>query len=468
MSWAEVKKINSDLTTPLNEQLDGVESGLSDEIGAVGTQVEAANEMLEQIDEKLDGMDAVVDAIEDLGTTLDASIRSIDSIKPSLRVTAADAGTITVSDGVHTYTKEMEQPGVAGFILQSLGDFEVTLSDGGQSFKQTVTVTELTVYRATVGFPTLTVTAEAAGSLSVSNGTHTYTHEFEEAGSHTFRLESFGTYTVKLEEGDKEGVRTVEVTEFTDYTSSVNYFSATLKVTALIPSGVGTLKAEAPDGKTYTTECAAGENTITIQAARTYTISVSQNGSDGEIAQTKDITTDGDEYTATAGFISALSHQLTELDWESVNARSHIAINADLSTDWTNIVEVNGKGLFLGAYNHTWYNYTSAGSAVQYQFVIDGTVVDDITIQRSGYDHTNCWGHDFGDGDKKIYAPNEQSWSSSRNISATNTTINSGILGEIGGPARLFERSFVVRAKRAGTTDTSDSIYTFNTAIYRL
>ena len=50
MSWAEVKKINSDLTTPLNEQLDGVESGLSDEIGAVGTQVEAANEMLEQID----------------------------------------------------------------------------------------------------------------------------------------------------------------------------------------------------------------------------------------------------------------------------------------------------------------------------------------------------------------------------------------------------------------------------------
>ena len=150
MSWAEVKKINSDLTTPLNEQLDGVESGLSDEIGAVGTQVEAANEMLEQIDEKLDGMDAVVDAIEDLGTTLDASIRSIDSIKPSLRVTAADAGTITVSDGVHTYTKEMEQPGVAGFILQSLGDFEVTLSDGGQSFKQTVTVTELTVYRVAV------------------------------------------------------------------------------------------------------------------------------------------------------------------------------------------------------------------------------------------------------------------------------------------------------------------------------
>ena len=104
MSWAEVKKINSDLTTPLNEQLDGVESGLSDEIGAVGTQVETANEMLEQIDEKLDGVGDVVGAIEDLGTTLDASIRSIDSIKPSLRVTAANAGTITVSDGVHTYT----------------------------------------------------------------------------------------------------------------------------------------------------------------------------------------------------------------------------------------------------------------------------------------------------------------------------------------------------------------------------
>ena len=459
MSWAEVKKINGDLTTPLDEKMDNLAGGVA---GSIDSMSETMAQSIESESEAIGGS---IEGLEDSIVGVGEAIRSIDSIKPSLRVTALDAGTITVTDGIHTYTKEMAQPGVAGFILQSLGDFDVTLESEGQTFTQTITVTELTVYRVTVGFPKLAVTAEEAGAITVSNGTDTYTETLEEAGTANFRLGSFGTYTVLLEEGQREGKTTVSVTEFTDYEVDVEYFSASLTVKCLITAGVGTVTATSTDGeKIYTADCGVGDTTLTITAARTYDIKVTQGGVDGEIAQQKAITTQDGTYTATAGFIAAIPDDYAGIEWTKVEASSgHISVSTGLSTNYKNIIEINGRGLLLGAYKHVWLNYVTQNGTVQFEILVDGVLWDQFTVPRNDYGHMAGWGNPINN---KITVPREYTSTSSRARSTSgNQNINTGVMTNIGKCVQ-FNHSLVVRARYQNTPDSSDSIYNFEVAVY--
>ena len=66
-----------------------------------------------------------------------------------------------------------------------------------------------------------------------------------------------------------------EKNAFTWWSKGVSYFQAVITVKCLLTSGVGTVTEETTDGlKRYTADCAAGNTTITVTAARTYNIKI--------------------------------------------------------------------------------------------------------------------------------------------------------------------------------------------------
>ena len=514
MSWAEVKKINGDLNTPLNVQMDNLAGDVADAIGtlgeteseaigtlgttlsgaidtlgetgseaidalgeatsgAIGDQTEALENSIGGLSDQVTGAGTTVSSavqglrsyITGVGDVVGNAIRSIDNLKPSLRVTVLDAGTLTVTDGIHTYTEEVSEPGAVGFILQSLGDFTVTLAAGGQTFTQSVTVTELTVYRVTIGFPKLAVNAAEGGKITVWDGNYTYTQTLSRAGVANFKLEEFGTYAIKIETGQREGNESVNVTEFKTYNKDISYFQAVINVKCLLTSGVGTVTATSTDGlKTYSASCAAGNTTLTVTAARTYNIKVTQNGTDGEIVAVKEVTTSGETYAATAGFIAAIPDDYSGLEWVKLGPTSHTAVKDNLSTNYKNMISVTGRGLLLGIFNHNWLNYTTQNGTLQYQIVIDDVVYDQYIVPRSGYDHQAGWGNPISNA---LTVPHSFSTATRRTRNPSSmANIETTVITDIGKCVK-FERNFSIRVRYQNTPDASDSIYYLEAAVYR-
>ena len=78
-------------------------------------------------------------AIDDLAE----AIKYTDPMRPILGVVALDAGTITVTDGVHIYEKEVEKNKQVNFRIEALGTFDVILSYNGLSISRSIEITEL-------------------------------------------------------------------------------------------------------------------------------------------------------------------------------------------------------------------------------------------------------------------------------------------------------------------------------------
>ena len=155
--------------------------------------------------------------------------------------------------------------------------------------------------------------------------------------------------------------------------------------------------------------------------------------------------------------------------WQKYSLGGHYSIPS-CKNAWKELIKVSGKGLFLGAYNHTWLNYNESGTSgtLYYKIVIDGVDFDSVSFGRSSYDQMTGWG-DVQDG--RIALP--QVWptgtSTANNQRMPTGSSNSGISSQSYitniGDFVPFTQGFVVKAMYSGSPSNSDAIYNFDVAI---
>lgn len=146
---------------------------------------------------------------------------------------------------------------------------------------------------------TLTIMGVAGATVTASKNGKTYTRIINNSGTAVFKGFSTGTWTVTMSGNGQTATRTVEITA--DYSLTIAYFSATIKVTypakskCVIKNSSGTQVAS--DTNTGTT---AKTWTATIGATDTYTITATATDGSGKTKSTTvSITADGQVKTAT-------------------------------------------------------------------------------------------------------------------------------------------------------------------------
>lgn len=156
------------------------------------------------------------------------------------------------------------------------------------------------IYVTTGGYgATLVVTGVAGDTCTITNGTKTRTKTFGTDKKATFKGLATGTWTVKMTNGSKTSTRTVIITA--DYSLTIAYFSATIKVTypakskCVIKNSSGTQVAS--DTNTGTS---AKTWTATVNAKDTYTVTATATDGSGKTKSTTvSITADGQVKTVT-------------------------------------------------------------------------------------------------------------------------------------------------------------------------
>ena len=116
---------------------------------------------------------------------------------------------------------------------------------------------------------TLTVTGIAGHTVTVTKDGKTYTRTFNSGGVAVFKGLSTGTWTVKMSGNGQTATRTVTITA--DYSLTIAYFSATIKVT--YPA-----KSKCVIKNSSGTQVASNTNTGT--SAKTWTATVNAKGTD--------------------------------------------------------------------------------------------------------------------------------------------------------------------------------------------
>ena len=145
---------------------------------------------------------------------------------------------------------------------------------------------------------TLVVTGVAGDTCTITKGTKTHTKTFGTDKKATFNGLSTGTWTVKMSGNGQTATRTVTITA--DYSLTIAYFSATIKVTypakskCVIKNSSGTQVAS--DTNTGTS---AKTWTAKVGATGTYTITATATDGSGKTKSTTvSITADGQVKTA--------------------------------------------------------------------------------------------------------------------------------------------------------------------------
>ena len=147
----------------------------------------------------------------------------------------------------------------------------------------------------------LVVTSSGAGTVTVSNSAlgKSYSKSVTAGGSVTFKGLKTGTWTVQLSNGAQTSTKTITVTS--DYSTSIAYFSATIKVTypakskCVIKNSSGTQVASDTN-----TGSSAKTWTATVNATGTYTITATAtDGSGKSKSQSVSITADGQSKSVT-------------------------------------------------------------------------------------------------------------------------------------------------------------------------
>ena len=145
---------------------------------------------------------------------------------------------------------------------------------------------------------TLTVTGIAGHTVTVTKDGKTYTRTFNSGGVAVFKGLSTGTWTVKMSGNGQTATRTVTITA--DYSLTIAYFSATIKVTypakskCVIKNSSGTQVASNTN-----TGTAAKTWTATVNAKGTYTVTATATDGSGKTKSTTvSITADGQVKTA--------------------------------------------------------------------------------------------------------------------------------------------------------------------------
>ena len=146
---------------------------------------------------------------------------------------------------------------------------------------------------------TLTVTGIAGHTVTATKDGKTYTRTFNSSGVAVFKGLSTGTWMLTMTGNGQTATRTVEITA--DYSITIAYFSATIKVTypakskCVIKNSSGTQVAS--DTNTGTT---AKTWNATVGATGTYTITATATDGSGKTKSTTvSITADGQVKTVT-------------------------------------------------------------------------------------------------------------------------------------------------------------------------
>ena len=161
-------------------------------------------------------------------------------------------------------------------------------------------------------------TVSAASTVTVTDGTSTFTKQISASGSLVFDLPDYGTWSVSMTNGtDTAAAITVNVDTCKQYSASIAYFAAALDVTVV--NGTGATITATDGTHTFTAVESGGTAHLNIYAAGTYTISAELSGETGALTDSVVISTAGTTYTAKAGFASTT---LNDNDWEVISAVS--------------------------------------------------------------------------------------------------------------------------------------------------
>ena len=149
---------------------------------------------------------------------------------------------------------------------------------------------------------TPTVTGIAGHTVTVTKDGKTYTRKFNTAGVAVFKGLSTGTWTIKMSGNGQTATRTVTITA--DYSLTIAYFSATIKVTypakskCVINNSSGTQVASNTN-----TGTSAKTWTATVNAKDTYTVTATATDGSGKTKSTTvSITAEGQVKTATLAY----------------------------------------------------------------------------------------------------------------------------------------------------------------------
>ena len=171
---------------------------------------------------------------------------------------------------------------------------------------------------------TLTVTSSGAGTITVSNTSLGKSYSRSVAaggGSAVFKGLATGTWTVKLSNGTQTSTKTITITA--DYSLTIAYFSATIKVTypakstCVIKNSSGTQVA-----RNTNTGTSAKTWTATVNAKGTYTITATATDGSGKTKSTTvSITTDGQSKSVTLTYELVLFNNgvVSGYAWDSSN-----------------------------------------------------------------------------------------------------------------------------------------------------
>lgn len=199
---------------------------------------------------------------------------------------------------------------------------------------------------------TLTVTGIASHTVTATKDGKTYTRTFNSGGVAVFKGLSTGTWTVTMSGNGKTATRTVTITA--DYSITIAYFSATIKVTypakskCVIKNSSGAQVAS--DTNTGT---AAKTWTATVGATGTYTITATATDGSGKTKSTTvSITTDGQSKSVTLVYEAIL--------WKA-GADQNISITGGFAANDTNYVKIGnstvtitGECTYFGEGSHAW------------------------------------------------------------------------------------------------------------------
>lgn len=203
---------------------------------------------------------------------------------------------------------------------------------------------------------TLTVTAPAGVTVTAAKDGKSKTKAAGTDGRAVFKGLSTGDWTVTITDGTKTATKTVTVTA--DYSTTINFFAATINVTypagstctatdgtttLTAPDTSGTWACIVPNAGTWTVSCTDGTKTKSI------TVDISTDG------ESKSVTLGYVEYLVKSGVIDMTAHPHTATDNRS-------AVNASMYGSKPSLELYGSNG---GAVTHTFSKVTIPGYATK-------------------------------------------------------------------------------------------------------
>ena len=217
----------------------------------------------------------------------------------TIKTTAVDGATVKAVMGDYSVSGKAGTDGTATLTVLKPGSYTVSASySGASSNSKSVDVSESgQQYTVSVEFVTLTVTAPEGSTITVKNNVTELT---DTGGTVKFYLPNTGTWSVTAELDGQTASDSVECYAYQAYSTSLSYFSATIKVTAVQGA---TVKAVL-DGYTVSGEAGSGGVvTLTVLQSGSYTVSATYKNalSNSKAVQ---VSQSGQEYPVSVEFIT--------------------------------------------------------------------------------------------------------------------------------------------------------------------